>query len=92
MKELVLIGLGLYDEKDISIILPHGEVAEAFTYFATHIDAALMPYHWYKEHVLRGAREHALPDEHITMIESVTSIPDPDHDNHITELSIYSDL
>lgn len=86
-------GLGNgYDEKHVSIFLPHGEAIEAVTYIATHIDAALRPYHWYKEHVLRGAREHALPVEHIAAIEDITSIPDPDQVNHIAELSIYSDL
>lgn len=86
-------GLGNgYDEKYVSIILPHGETVEAATYYATHIDASLKPYHWYKEHVLRGAREHALPPEHIAAIEAIPSIPDPDQDNHIKETSIYSDL
>jgi len=86
-------GLGNgYDEKLVSIILPHGEAVEATTYYATHIDKSLRPYHWYKEHVLRGAREHTLPDEHISAIKAISSIPDPNQDNHIAELSIYSDL
>ncbi len=86
-------GLGNgYNEKYVPIILPDGEAIEATTYFATHIDASLKPYHWYKEHVLRGAREHALPAEHIAAIKDIISIPDPDQVNHIAELSIYSDL
>ena len=85
-------GLGNgYDEKPVSILLPDGSVIEATTYYATHIDASLKPYHWYKEHVLRGAREHALPDHHIAAIEAITSVPDPDRDNHDTELSIYNE-
>jgi len=86
-------GLGNgYDEKHVSIILPHGESVKATTYHATHIDASLSPYHWYKEHVIRGAREHALPAEYIAAIEAVISIPDPDRDKHTKELSIYSGL
>jgi gamma-glutamylcyclotransferase len=86
-------GLGNgYDEKRVSLILPNGEALGATTYYATHIDASLSPYHWYKEHVIRGAREHALPDEHITFIESIPSVPDPDQDKHTRELSIYSGL
>ena len=86
-------GLGNgYEEKQVSIILPHGEALEASSYYATHIDASLMPYHWYKEHVLRGAREHALPAGHIAAIEAVPSITDPDRENHLKELSIYSHL
>jgi hypothetical protein len=83
-------GLGNgYEEKQVSVFLPNGGSVLASTYYATHIDTSLKPYHWYKEHVLRGAREHALPLEHIDAIEAVTSIPDPDRDNHTKELSIY---
>ena len=86
-------GLGNgYDEKYVSVVLPGGESVEATTYYATHIDRTLYPYHWYKEHVLRGAREHALPTKHIETIETIPSVPDPDEDNHFKELSIYSRL
>ena len=84
-------GLGNgYEEKPVSVQLPDGGSIEAFTYYPTHIDTSLQPYHWYKEHVLRGAREHGLPDHYIKRIESVASIADPDTDNHTNELSIYS--
>ena len=86
-------GLGNgYDEKQVSVILPHGEPVTASTYYATHIDASLKPYHWYKEHVLKGAREHALPSDYVATIEAIPSIADPDQDNHVKELSIYSNL
>jgi len=84
-------GLGNgYEQKSVSVIQADGRSLEATTYYATHFDASLKPYHWYKEHVLRGAREHALPLEHIQAIEAIPSTPDPNHDNHIKELSIYS--
>jgi len=84
-------GLGNgYEEKHVSIILPDDNTLDAFTYYATHIDTSLQPYHWYKEHVLRGAREHKLPGQYIESIESIASVPDPDADNHTKELSIYS--
>ena len=86
-------GLGNgYEEKCVSTYLPDGRVIAATTYYATHIDASLQPYHWYKEHVLRGAREHALPDEHIAAIEAIGSIADPNQSNHAAELSIYGSL
>lgn len=86
-------GLGKgYEEKQVSIHLPDGQVLVASTYYATHIDASLQPYHWYKEHVLRGAREHALPAWHIAAIEAVESIDDPSAANHAAELSIYREL
>lgn len=84
-------GLGKgYEEKHIPVIMPSGDEVIATTYYATHINRSLKPYHWYKEHVLRGAREHGLPDRYIENIESVVSIADPDQDNHLKELSIYS--
>jgi len=83
-------GLGNgYEKKSVSVIQPDGRSLDTTTYYATHIDASLKPYHWYKEHVLRGAREHTLPDEHIEAIDAVPSIPDPDPRNHMKELSIY---
>lgn len=83
-------GLGNgYEEKRVSIILPDNKILEAVAYYATTIDTALQPYHWYKEHVLRGAREHRLPEEYIETIESITSIADPDPDIHLRELSVY---
>ena len=86
-------GLGSgYEEKKVETLLPDGETIIAATYYATHIDASLNPYHWYKEHVLRSAREHRLPFHHIAAIEAVESIADPHHDNHLDELSIYSNL
>jgi len=86
-------GLGNgYEEKQVSLMLPHGETITATTYYATYIDASLLPYRWYKEHVLRGAREHVLPPAHIAAIEAVASIADPDQENHAKELSIYSRL
>lgn len=86
-------GLGNgYEEKQVSAYLPDGRVITASTYYATHIDTSLQPFHWYKEHVIRGAREHALPADHIAAIEAVESIADPDKTNHSAELSIYYDL
>jgi len=89
----VFEGLGKgYEEKQVRVYLPGGRAVIAATYYATHIDASLQPYHWYKEHVLRGAREHALPSGHIAAIEAVESIDDPDAGNHAAELSIYRGL
>ena len=45
---------------------------------ATHIDASLSPYHWYKRLVLAGARYHRFPLAYIAILEAVRSIPDPD--------------
>jgi len=81
-----------YDEKVVMVKDAAGECYRALTYYATHIDASLRPFHWYKEHVLRGALEHGLLDEYIAAIHAIESIPDPAPGKHDSELSIYSGI
>ena len=78
-----------YERKTVDITLPDGSTRQAETYYATRIDAALLPFAWYHEHVLRGAREHGLPVEHTRSIEQVTVIQDRDRQRHQRELAIY---
>lgn len=83
-------GLGIgYEVKEVDVSMQGGGVITAFTYYATRIDPELKPFHWYKEHVLRGAREHALPGMYIRHIESVVSVDDKDRQRHEQELAIY---
>ena len=83
-------GLGFgYDQKDVLIKLNDGSVIEAYTYYATKIDSTLMPLDWYKEHVIRGAKENDLPDEYIRVIEEIESVDDADIERRNRELSIY---
>lgn len=51
----------------------------AFTYIAhkENIFEDLVPYHWYKEMVLSGAREHNLPAEYIHHLEQYAVTYDP---------------
>lgn len=75
-----LEGLGKgYNEQLVAVPL-NGETYQAHIYVAasTHIDASLVPYDWYKEMVLLGARYHELPSEYVAAIESVASVPDLD--------------
>ena len=37
-------------------------------YFANEIDPKKKPYHWYKEQVVQGAKEHGLPEGYIKKI------------------------
>ena len=83
-------GLGTgYDEKIVSITTLSGALLTSVTYFAIDIDHSAVPYHWYKQHVLRGAIEHGLPAEYISKIESIESQQDPDRQRCHRELSIY---
>ena len=83
-------GLGYgYEVKEVWIRLHDGATVKAFTYYATHIDAALRPFDWYKDHVLRGARENELPEAYIHQIEAVACEIDHDKNRREKELSIY---
>lgn len=66
-------GLGVgYDEHAIRVETV-AAVDDAVTYKARSdkIDPALRPFAWYKAHVLRGAREHRLPDKYVQRIAAV---------------------
>lgn len=85
-------GLGLgYNSKPVDLTMASGETLSAFTYYAIDIDMTMTPYHWYKEHVLRGAIEHGFPEHYIRFIKGIESKADPDQQRSRRELSIYSD-
>ena len=71
-----------YDKKTIDVIIIKGEKYRPVMYFAkpTAIDPKKKPYHWYKEQVVQGAREHGLPEYYIKKIKAVESIPDQDQE------------
>jgi gamma-glutamylcyclotransferase (GGCT)/AIG2-like uncharacterized protein YtfP len=56
----------------------NGETYTPYVYIAqsTHIDSNLVPYHWYKDLVLSGARYHGFPAEYIASIGATPSKPD----------------
>ena len=80
-----------YERRIVEVINPRDEPIEAFTYFALDIDHRQQPFHWYKEHVLRGALEHDFPSPYLERIRTTPSIDDHDLDRHHRELSIYLD-
>jgi hypothetical protein len=84
-------GLGIgYDEKTVELRTVSGQTLFAITYFAIDIDKSMIPYHWYKQHVLRGAIEHNLPRDYIKQIEATPSKPDPDERRNLRERAIYN--
>jgi len=66
-----------YAEKCVDVIAESATV-RAKTYYATHKNVCLRPYHWYKKLVLAGAREHSLPASYVEGIEKVESVKDSD--------------
>ncbi|CAD7845492.1 MAG: hypothetical protein [Olavius algarvensis Gamma 3 endosymbiont] len=81
-------GIG-YERRQISVTAIHGTAVDAFTYYALQVDHRRQPYHWYKEHVLRGALEHGFPAPYIEHIRATPSIDDRDTERQRRELSIY---
>jgi len=82
------VGSG-YEEKIVRLCDAGGNIVEAVTYYATHIDEKLLPFHWYKEHVLVGARETGLPEDYIARIEDTVSVEDPDAARQARQLALY---
>ena len=90
-------GLGwAYDSKQVEVTPENvaegrkDEKLTALTYYGIDIgETDIPPYHWYKEHVLRGAIEHRFPEQYIAFIESFESVQDPDQQRSERELSIY---
>jgi hypothetical protein len=80
-----------YDHKTIEVTTLEGNCIDAFTYFALDIDHNQQPFHWYKEHVLRGALEHDFPLDYVEQIRATLSIDDHDTQRHQRELAIYRD-
>jgi gamma-glutamylcyclotransferase (GGCT)/AIG2-like uncharacterized protein YtfP len=69
-------GLGHgYRKGEVQVVTPHG-TSQALAYFATRKDTRLIPYHWYKDLVVQGAIEHALPISHIEKLRAIRSQPD----------------
>ncbi len=87
----VIEGLGHgYNDKTVSVSNRAGEFEDAVTYYSTDNDESLLPYSWYKEHVLVGARAARLPSEYIAMIESVETISDKNLEREAAQRAIYN--
>lgn len=78
-----------YDRVTLEVETEEGERLQVFSYLANCIDATLLPFDWYKQHVLTGAREADLPVKYIAQIEAVPVQTDPDQQRSQKECSIY---
>ena len=71
------LGVG-YDRVEVDIKLSAGESVRAWTYVARAeaIEAKLKPFHWYKDYLVRGAKQHGLPADYIETLESIEAMRD----------------
>jgi len=82
------VGMG-YRVEWVDVNREAGEPLRAFTYRATRIDERLLPFRWYRQHVLIGARENGLPRSYIEAIAAVAVQEDPDPERQRRELAIH---
>lgn len=78
-----------YEKVDVTVIGANNEKIIAFMYAATSINESLLPYDWYKRHVLEGAKSAGLSYSYIKKIEHIHSIKDPDRNRDKLEVKIY---
>jgi hypothetical protein len=73
-------GLGVdYLEKPVVITsAAGGVVATAYHAHPSRIDPSLLPFDWYQELVIDGARRHRLPDWYIEKLTAQATCVDPD--------------
>ena len=74
------VHLGGYARHSIRLRLLDGDTTEAMTYVAgdRHIDAACVPFDWYRDLVVAGAMEHRLPPGYVRELARTPAVPDPD--------------
>ena len=41
------------------------------------LDSTLRPYDWYRDLIVKGAKQHNLPDDYVTMLHAICALPDP---------------
>ena len=84
-------GLGhAYDETALLVTDLHStREFEVQAYVGKQTAQGMRPYHWYKHHVLSGAREHALPAAYIRALERIEALDDPDAERHQREMAIH---
>ncbi|MFY9447020.1 MAG: gamma-glutamylcyclotransferase [Dethiobacteria bacterium] len=64
---------GGYKRINISITLPNGKRLEAQTYQSDKLTGDPVPFDWYKNLFVQGAREHNLPQDYIDRLNEIPS-------------------
>lgn len=83
-----------YERVELQVVGEDGQPLTALTYRAlpAYIDGGLVPYCWYRDHVLRGAREHGLPVDYIAERLEVACAEDPDAERCQQERAVHAEL
>jgi len=68
-----------YERNDaFSVVNSENQRIPTTTYFSKEKIEGLLPYHWYKAHIVDGAEEHNLPGDYVAWLRSLESQRDPD--------------
>ncbi len=69
-----------YEIDTVSDEIGDGRTVSAFTYLADpgFLSPALVPFDWYVDLVVAGARENGLPREYVRQVREVYAVADPD--------------
>lgn len=67
----------------ISLQVPGIGLCDSYVADISYTDDSLVPYDWYKELVLLGARFHEFPDFYVEKINSIATRRDPDQDRSL---------
>jgi cation transport regulator ChaC len=62
-----------YERVDVEVHTAAGVARRASTYRSDRIIDAPVPFDWYRELILEGAREHGLPEEYLKVLEALPS-------------------
>jgi len=78
-----------YHETPIEVITANGLV-HAYMYVSDpdSINDSLIPYTWYKDFVVNGAKQHRLPKEYIRNLETVEACSDTDKNREARKRSL----
>lgn len=70
----------------------NGDCIVAYMYIANpdYVEPGLAPYNWYKQLVMAGAEEFALPEQYVRAISKVPSVTDPNNDRHLRNMAVLS--
>jgi gamma-glutamylcyclotransferase (GGCT)/AIG2-like uncharacterized protein YtfP len=82
-------GIG-YRRVAVDVLLDTGETCRCFTYLATRVDESLLPFTWYKRHVLIGARENGLPADYVSKLQAAKDCHDRNRERHRLEMTLYA--
>ncbi len=81
-------GLGFgYEEKHVLVECKEG-MLKATAYVATHVDASLLPFTWYRALVIAGAVEHGLPIAYVDGLRAIDAKLDVDAHRHAHHMAL----